>query len=496
MRSWVACWIEARAIRILLVGLSILIASSAWGQALTIREGDVLRIFAATPQIGPANPNPGVSAEPNPFSGEFSVQSDGAIYGVGFGRLKVAGYTVEGAQHLLRVAMRPFVKPEDVFLTLKTQEPRRVFIVGEQGVAEKEGSVSIVGRLGFRQALAGVVSSKDADLMEARIFRNGRQIAVANVSRLLDGSAPNGNLALEPDDVISIASVATVRIWVSGAVRNPGSVMVRSGTTVDEAIAEAGGETIPFGPDALALRSEYRVILRRGTSISEYPLMADHGLLPIPVEAGDTISLESPARDRVTVAGEVARPGEMVARPGTTLMAALAEAGGVTAAGSATDVLVYRNGEVLVVDAMPESNGQTATQFQLRDGDSIVVRKDERVAYVFGEVLRQGRVGVPAHKQFRATDALAAAGGLAANSSLRRIYLGRPGPDGKMVVTQFNLDEFLKDGKQFSNPVVKPGDILLFGQPKAPFLTSVSQILGSLLFINTIASTSSTYRVP
>ena len=45
-----------------------------------------------------------------------------------------------------------------------------------------------------------------------------------------------------------------------------------------------------------------------------------------------------------------------------------------------------------------------------------------------------------------------------------------------MEITQFNLDEFLKDGKLESNPAIQPGDCLLFGQPKGFTFASASRL--------------------
>ncbi|MBC8063735.1 MAG: hypothetical protein H7Y17_02820, partial [Chlorobia bacterium] len=69
----------------------------------------------------------------------------------------------------------------------------------------------------------------------------------------------------------------------------------------------------------------------------------------------------------------------------------------------------------------------------------------------------------------------------------RRNNLVRPNADGKLAIKAvFNLDEFLKDGKQESNPIVEPGDILYFGQPKGVTGQTVLQAISGALLIQSV----------
>ena len=66
------------------------------------------------------------------------------------------------------------------------------------------------------------------------------------------------------------------------------------------------------------------------------------------------------------------------------------------------------------------------------------------------------------------------------------MYVQHPVPNGKPVVTQYNLDEYLKDGKQAANPTIYPGDAILFSNAKTPGLALATEVLSSLLVINTL----------
>jgi protein involved in polysaccharide export with SLBB domain len=81
---------------------------------------------------------------------------------------------------------------------------------------------------------------------------------------------------------------------------------------------------------------------------------------------------------------------------------------------------------------------------------------------------------------------LAEAGGLTDRGVLRRISVGRRGPGGKMIIKQYNLDEYIKNGKVEANPRIEPGDVLLFDEKRELTVATISQILSSALLIDTL----------
>src|SRR5688500_19072432 len=145
-----------------------------------------------------------------------------------------------------------------------------------------------------------------------------------------------------------------------------------------------------------------------------------------------------------------------------------------------------RKGEMIRVDASAPAGGGKPAPFDLETGDLVYVQRNERAIHVFGEVAKSGKVLMEDQKEYRLSDALALAGGLSDKGTLRRVYLARPGPDGKVVIQQFNLDEYLKDGKAASNPVLQSGDSVLFGQPKGFNLSVVSQVVSTGLLFQSV----------
>ncbi|HXH61701.1 MAG TPA: SLBB domain-containing protein [Fimbriimonadaceae bacterium] len=405
-----------------------------------------------------------------PYGGEFTVESDGAVYGRGF-RAVLEGKTIEEAQTAMREAMRKFVPEDDVYVTLKDVKSDVVFLVG---LGAGRGPVPLRPDLTLRQVLAGADLGTEADRTEARLFRSGTSIATVNVGTLLAGGT---DYPLKADDVIALAPAAFVRVWVLGQVAHPGEIKLQEGTDVYQAVAAAGGFATSQ-TDANAVQAdEVSVVVRRGPDTTRLPLRSSNPGMTL--KSGDTITVEAPKVLRVTVIGEVAHPGEYLVRGATSVLAAVGSAGGVNAAGTLQRVMVFRKGEMMQFDV---SAGRPAVAAE--QGDVVYVPRNERSYYVLGEVKAPGKYLIKDGEDARVTDALAAAGGLADKGTLRRVYLARPGADGKIVIQQFNFDEYLKDGSLGSNPEIQPGDSLLFGQPKGVTLGNAIQALSAALLIN------------
>lgn len=413
----------------------------------------------------------------SPYGGDFKIMPDGAIYGRGFGRLTLAGKTWDEAQTAVRQALRPYVRPSEVDLVVKDLRRDVVYLVGMNG---GHGPIDLAPNLTLRGLLASATLDANADQVEVQLFREGKVLKHCNVATLLSGGEPD--LALSADDVVNLAPVPFVRVWVTGFVARSGQIRLQEGSDVYQAIAEAGGFRWPDMSADASIEREGRVVIRRGPDSIELPLREDQKAKPTVVEAGDTISVLAPEERRITVAGEIAKPGEVVMRGEHSLTGAIAMAGGCGPEGTLATVLVMRQGELYQVDA----SAPTQPPFSLESGDLVYIQRNQRAFLVLGETTRPGRILMKDDKKYRLTDALAEAGGLSSRGSLRRIYVSHPGPDGKMIVKQFNLDEFLKDGKAAANPDISAGDCILVGQPKGVTLSNVAQFMSGAVLLESL----------
>jgi protein involved in polysaccharide export with SLBB domain len=401
-----------------------------------------------------------------PYGGDFTIQSDGAVYGRGF-RAVLEGKTIEQAQLELRQAMRPFVREGEVFLTIKEIKKEVVYVVGLGG---GRGPVELQPDMSLRQLLASAELGDKPDRVEATLYRDGRQVSHSVVSALLDGSSKDQSL--RSNDVVTLSPAPFVRVWVMGYVARPGEVTVPAGSDAFMALAAAGG----LATNDPVVRDTATVSLRRGPQVTTCGVReAEKSMV---LEAGDTIYVELPAAFRVSILGEVNQPGEYEMRGDKSLLSAVAMAGGPNEEGTLGTVLVFRRGEMFQVDATAASPQKT---FPIESGDVVFIERNERTFYVLGEVAKGGVYPIKDGQTVRVTDALAMAGGLANRGTMRRVYLAHPGEDGKVEIKQFNLDDYLKFGDLESNPIVQPGDSLFFGQPKGVTLANIGQAVSAAL---------------
>lgn len=447
-------WLTMNTLIQLVLGFLLVIQQPA-GAPLKLKVGDTVSITA-----------------PAGYSGEFTILNDGAIYGRGFGRVVLAGKSWEESLAAVKQALKKFVKTDDVHLAVTSQKAELVYLVGMSG---GKGPSAWSPNLTLRQLLSNTSFGDNVDQIEVSLFRNGSAMFKSNLDLVLKGQASE-DPRLSPDDVVTVAPIEQMRVWVSGAVRNPGEVRVPKGSDLYRALTAAGGLI-----QKDAIDDEATIVVRRGPNTKEYTAREIGNLSRVNVEPGDDISVMLPEAVRVSVIGEVTSPGEYLLSGGNTLSKAVAKAGGPTAKGTLSTVLVVRNGEMTQVNVSKQP-----ADYNLKAGDLVVVQPNERAIYVLGEVNKRGKFLLEDNKEYRVTDALALADGLSPQGTFRRVYLARPDKSGKVQITQFNLDEYLKDGKLESNPILQPGDSLLFGRPNGMSFAAVGQIISSFVLVDNL----------
>lgn len=410
-----------------------------------------------------------------PYGGEMTVQSDGAVYGKGF-RVVLEGRTLEQAQDEMRRAMRPFVKVDDVYVTIVQLRSDVVYVVGLGG---GRGPVGLAPDMTLRQLLSTSELGADADRVEAQLYRGGVRVVSLRVSELLAGGSDQKLFA---NDVVTLSPAPFARVWVLGQVQQPGEIKLPAGSDVYKAIAASGGFRANGSEWDTTQAEEVRVTVRRGPQSFELPLRPSGAETPFVLEAGDTVSVMALEAKRVTVLGEVERPGEFVLRGNQSVLAAIAAAGGANAQGTMSRVMVMRRGELYQLDVVDPKKGA----FAMESGDVVYMERNERAFTVLGQVNAPGKFLFKDGETLRVTDALARAGGLSGKGTMRRVYLARPDADGKTQIEMFHLDDFLKFGKSESNPVVQPGDYLMFGQPKGVTLSGAIQAISGGILLNSL----------
>lgn len=401
------------------------------------------------------------------YNSECIVLSDGSISGKGFGRLPVEGKTLDQVKSELTKRFATFIKNPSVSVVLLSERVEYIYISGAK--APSGGAVPWTPETNLRQVLATLDLKEDPDLFEITVYRGAAQLVRGNLSEVLI-SDRDGGMALKGGDVVTVLPVDFVRVWVTGAVVRPGQIRLPAGATLAQAVAAAGDIVTSGGT-----LDDYEITLRRGDSFQIFG--ARSGTNESKLESGDTVTIQARRIVRVTVGGEVARPGEVTLRADPTLDAAVATAGGVTEFGTKQNAILVRRGIAQQVTLDPK------VPTKLDDGDFVLVQRNQRQVLAVGEARSPGVVLLRDDKEYRLSDILAQAGGLTPDGALRRVYLGRFQPDGKMKVVTYALDKFFKDGDVTSNPVVQPGDVVLFGDRKGVTLGNAQQILSSAVLL-------------
>lgn len=414
------------------------------------------------------------------YGGEFRIMPDGAIYGRGFGRVVLEGQTWNEAESTLKRSLNKFVKPDEVHLILKDIRREVVYVVGMSG---GHGSPELTPDMRLRQLLSSSSFDENLDQVTVQVFRNGKKINDVVVADLLKGDKPDADILLQADDVITMTPVPFIRIWLTGLVGKTGQMKIPAGVDPYKAIAQAGGVRAGDVETDRAMQDEVHLYIHRGPQNFELPIRQDMTKPAFQLESGDTIDVVAPETRRITIGGEVNRPGEITMRGDHSLLGALTQIGGANPNGTLTNVLVLRNGELFKVDASGPLNGKPVTNFSLESGDLIYVQRNEKTYMVLGDIAKPGKVLMKDGKSYRLADVFADAEGLNGRGTMRRVSVARPDSSGKMNVQKYNIDEFLKDGKMEANPEILPGDCILFGEPKGMTFGNAMQALsGAILF--------------
>lgn len=156
-----------------------------------------------------------------------------------------------------------------------------------------------------------------------------------------------------------------------------------------------------------------------------------------------TISAVVSRSQRISVIGEVNKPGRYVVESNIPIFDLLAEAGGATE--NASDIVYLlrpdKDGKEIRYEinlkGLAKGNMPIAGQ-ALRAGDSVFVPRAEQF-YIYGEVTTPGKYRV--EPGMTVIQAIARAGGLTVRGSQRRVEIKRLVADGQYATTKAKLEE-------------------------------------------------------
>jgi polysaccharide export outer membrane protein len=171
------------------------------------------------------------------------------------GRVHAAGLTVEELERELTKRLRVYLQEPDVSVTVAESRSEMVSVIGAvitPGMKPLEGGKTLVEVL---SAAGGMTQEAAPTLRIARKLTQGRiplaeaaddptgtfSIVELDARALLEGRAPDKNIIVRPNDVISVPHADVV--YVIGEVGRPGPVALSGGHSISvlEAVSTSGG---------------------------------------------------------------------------------------------------------------------------------------------------------------------------------------------------------------------------------------------------------------
>ena len=258
---------------------------------------------------------------------------------------------------------------------------------------------------------------------------------------------------------LMISSPRLVKIYITGQIENPGLYSVYNGAKISEIVNYVG-----IGRGG----SKRNVIVKRKNKIIEvdlYKILYKGDIASdLNIEMGDSIEIPPLASVRITVMGEVPRPGQYELKEGERLEDALAMAGyvGVNSALSEVAYLKrekekenFENYKLNLYDMFLKND--ESQNIALTDGDIISIPSIKAYAYVYGEIGRGGRFDyIPGNKL---SDYINMAGGPTPKANLGAVTVTRQ-ENGKPRVYRIDTSEILYRGVKARDIEIMAGDVI------------------------------------
>ena len=244
----------------------------------TIEKGDILSVIVwdhpelsggiiTGRTLSSSTAEAGNSANQMP-SASFTVGHDGSIQFPYVGMLKIAGMTEDEARELLTSRLAFYINKPNVTLSVQSYRSKRIYVDGEVKAPGVQAINDIPMTLveGINRA-GGFLPS--ADQSQILLNRAGKTYHINLPSLVKEGMDP-GEVMLASGDVVSVLSRDQSKVFISGEVIVPRSLMMHNGRlSLNEALGEAGGIN-PSSGDA----GQVYVIRRAGNVPTVYRLDA------------------------------------------------------------------------------------------------------------------------------------------------------------------------------------------------------------------------------
>ncbi len=178
---------------------------------------------------------------------QYRVSEEGKIGLPYLGEISVEGLSrSELEKKLTQILKEKYLENPQVTVTIVEFQSRRVFLIG---AVTTPGPYELMGRLTLLKLISqagGLTPEAGNEIIVMRQLPDGQKtsLKISVEDLILKGDA-SLDIQLQADDIVSIPVDKIIKIYVTGQVREPGALSVKSSNipTLLRAIAQAGGFT-------------------------------------------------------------------------------------------------------------------------------------------------------------------------------------------------------------------------------------------------------------
>jgi protein involved in polysaccharide export with SLBB domain len=359
-----------------------------------------------------------------------------------------------------------------------------ISVISLDNLVKTTGNYPLIGNATVLRALqeAGGLSVPPEKVVTT-IRRGDRTIPVDLIKAVTD---PASDLPLENNDVVLVNWPDGPRVRLMGSVTTAGPYSFKAGTTVLDAIVQAGG--INGKPSEVAIN-----VLRTMPDGRQINLDVDAVKLfelrdlgqNVRLQDNDLIFVNPATRTRtIFVAGDITTPGVYEIQEGEGLGELLLRAGGPLPTAALSRVsLTRRDGLVQSMDLSALLDGEKPQiDVALQQGDVINVPRNPNQVMVMNAVQRPGYVAVPERKKLTLANALLAVGGPVNNAKTKQIAIVRRLPNGETEKRIVSLQDVQKGNVAVLDIELEAGDIVYVPETvvKQSALSQLGQIMGTV----------------
>ncbi|XCN74786.1 MAG: SLBB domain-containing protein [Candidatus Electrothrix aestuarii] len=388
------------------------------------------------------------------LKGEYTVSEKGAIVFPLIGQVKVSGKTPDSIKaELTHLLEKDYLFNPIVSVDVSKYLSRQVKLMGnveQPGVYYLDGPTRLSDLLtkagGVSKQLGGTaMSGQKVHITRAPSSSSPDDTITyyVDLHQLLVDGKDEVNIYLQPGDVIFIPDASTFNII--GQVKNSGSFPFEEGLTLLKAISLAGGLTEKGSSD--------NAVIKRVQNGRVVEMRAGMNTL---LSADDTVYIPENL-DSFQVMGEVKNSGSFPFKEGTTLLKAIALAGGLSEKAAADDAVIKRVQYGRTVEM------RVGMDTLLAPNDTVFIPEDKKFIHVVGEVKHSD--SFPYETGITLLNAINYAGGATQKGSAEDAIIKRLS-NGRTIEMRGGVDTVLLPGDTVVVPEARSVEVV--GEVKSP----------------------------